>query len=162
MSRQSYHGQFEHPVRAFAFGIGLILLLGGGFAVGIQAGGKSDSASGVETVVRKVGVVHVVTVPTPVVKTVVHDGQSRIVTVPRTRVVIVKQKNGGNVLGFLQSGASSAALSPTTLLVPNSAASVETTTVTETETQTVTETTTVTDTSDTTDTTGTTGTTTGP
>ncbi len=170
MSRLDYHGQFEHPVRAFAFGVGLILLLGGGFAVGIQAGGKSDAASGVETVVHRVGTVRVVTVPTPVTTTVVRDGVSKVVQVPRTRVVIVKQK-GHSVLGFLENGASTAALSPTTLLVPNVAAPLGSTatvtetqlqTVTETETTTVTITTGTTDTTTTTGTTGTTGTTSGP
>jgi hypothetical protein len=166
VSRQGYHGQFEHPVRAFAFGIALILLLGGGFVVGIQAGGKSDAASGVETVVRSVGTLHVVTVPTPVTRTVVHNGVSSVVTVPKTRVVIVKQK-GHSVLGFLESGGTTAALSPTTVLVPNAVANSAPTTVTVTETQTetqvqtVTETTTVTDTG-TTGTTDTTGTTSGP
>jgi hypothetical protein len=169
VSRLDYHGQFDHPVRAFAFGVALILLLGGGFVVGIQAGGKSESASGVETVVRKVGTVRVVTVPTPVTRTVVRNGVSTVVTVPKTRVVILKEK-GHSVLGFLESGSSTADASPTTVLLPNIAAPLETTTVTETQLETVTETqsTTVTvttgttDTTTTTDTTGTTGTTTGP
>lgn len=169
MSRLDYHGQFDHPVRAFAFGVALIVLLGGGFIVGIQAANQSDSASGVETVLRKVHTVRVVTVPTPVTRTVVRDGVSTVVQVPRTRVVIVKQK-GHSVLGFLESGSSTAALSPTTVLIPNVAAPAETTTVTETQLQTVTETETstvtvttgTTDTTTTTDSTGTTGTTTGP
>src|SRR5690348_1322631 len=139
MSRLDYHGQFDHPVRAFAFGIALILLLGGGFAVGIQTGGKPESASGVETVTRKVGAVRVVTVPTPVTRTLVRDGVSTVVKVPKTRVVIVKEK-GHSVLGFLESGSSTADTSPTTVLLPNIAAPLQTTTITETQLQTVTET----------------------
>ena len=138
MSRLDYHGQFEHPVRAFAFGVGLILLLGGGFRRRDSGRGQVRAASGVETVVQKVGTLRVVTVPTPVTTTVVRDGVSKVVEVPRTRVVIVKQK-GHSVLGFLENGASTAALSPTTLLVPNVACPRSTATVTETQLQTVTE-----------------------
>ena len=33
-----YHGGFDHPVRSFVIGVALLVLLFGGFVVGVEAG----------------------------------------------------------------------------------------------------------------------------
>src|SRR4051794_41244506 len=38
MRQSQYQGGFDHPVRAFVIGVTLLVLLFGGFAVGIEAG----------------------------------------------------------------------------------------------------------------------------
>ena len=38
MRDSRYHGSFDHPVRAFLIGVTLLVLLFGGFVVGIEAG----------------------------------------------------------------------------------------------------------------------------
>lgn len=90
MRQAKYHGGFDHPRRAFLLGVGLLVLLFGGFAVGIEAGTHPmDPTSAALRVVS--GGVRTVTVQTPVVRTVIR-GNTRVVRLEgatRTQVVVL-------------------------------------------------------------------------
>jgi hypothetical protein len=159
---RAYHGGFEHPVRAFVIGVTLLVLLFGGFVVGIEAG-TSPSDGTVLRVVTHHGVRYV-TIPEPVTSTVVSDGRTEVVTLPgseRTRIVVI-HRNGRTLLAYQAPAANGTTGTLKTLYVATPQTVTETeagTTVTlpgttETVTQTVTETDTSPGSSDTGGTTG--------
>jgi hypothetical protein len=77
-----YHGSFDHPVRAFVIGVTLLVLLFGGFAVGIEAGTHPIEQTGAAVqVVTTKGRVQTITVPVPVVRTVI-NGHTSVITLP--------------------------------------------------------------------------------
>jgi hypothetical protein len=77
-----YHGGFDHPVRAFLIGVTLLVLLFGGFAVGIEAGTHPiEQTRAAVRVVTINGHVQTITVPVPVVRTVI-NGHTSVVRLP--------------------------------------------------------------------------------
>jgi hypothetical protein len=92
VEQPKYHGGFDHPRRAFLLGVGLLVLLFGGFAVGIEAG--THPLHPISAAVRVVsGDVRTVTVQTPVVRTVIR-GTTRVVRLQgstRTQVVVIHE-----------------------------------------------------------------------
>ena len=63
MRDSRYHGSFDHPVRAFLIGVTLLVLLFGGFVVGIEAGTNPIEQTGATVrVVTMKGHVQTVTV----------------------------------------------------------------------------------------------------
>ncbi|HEY0389377.1 MAG TPA: hypothetical protein VGC71_13130 [Gaiellales bacterium] len=140
MRRARYHGGFDHPVRAFVIGTTLLLLLFGGFVVGIEAGTHPLEQAAVTRVpVTTVGA-HTVTVQTPVVSTVVH-GSARLVrlTTTETRVVVI-HRNGKTIIAYEPAPGSAATSGPLSENPPTFY-TVPTETVTETQpSDTVTET----------------------
>src|ERR1700751_5122188 len=93
-----YHGGFEHPVRSFAIGVTLLVLLFGGFVVGVEAGTHPlEQAASTQLVAQ--GSVHTVTVQVPVVRKVV-DGHTRVLRpLTRTRVVVI-HRNGKTIIAY--------------------------------------------------------------
>ncbi len=82
MRDSRYHGSFDHPVRAFLIGVTLLVLLFGGFAVGIEAGTHPIERTGAAVqVLTTKGRVQTITVPVPVVRTVI-NGHTSVVTLP--------------------------------------------------------------------------------
>jgi hypothetical protein len=83
-----YHGGFEHPVRAFVIGSTLLVLLFGGFVVGVEAGTHpmDSTRANLRLVTTKV-----VRVPTPVVRTVIRGSTrvERLAGATRTQVVVI-------------------------------------------------------------------------
>jgi hypothetical protein len=150
-----YQGGFEHPLRAFLIGVGFLVLLFGGFAVGIEMGTHPDEAVSPAVKVMTVRHGHTVTVELPVARTVI-NGSTKFVTLPGSvrRRVIVIHKDGHDILAFAapagstaQSGVAAAAAdtSSTVYVSPPQTVTEPGTTVTETAPgSTVTETETVT------------------
>jgi hypothetical protein len=150
--RVQYQGGFEHPLRAFLIGTGLLVLLFGGFAVGIEASTHPLESTDAARTVRGASV-RTVTVQQPVVRTVI-KGNGKVVRLPgsTTTQVVVIHRDGRTLLGYLapaptaDSGAPDAAGGASTVYVPAPTTVTEppvTETVTEppvTETVTVTET----------------------
>jgi len=97
-----YHGSFDHPVRAFLIGVTLMVLLFGGFVVGIEAGKNPIEQTGAAVqVVTTKGHGHTVTVGLPVVSTVI-DGRTSVVTLPgsvRRRVVVI-HRHGKTIYAY--------------------------------------------------------------
>jgi hypothetical protein len=141
-----YHGSFDHPVRAFLIGVTLLVLLFGGFVVGTEAGKNPiEQTSAAVRVVTTKGHVQTITVPVPLVRTVI-NGHTSVVTLPGT---VRRQVVGGKTTytyggieaapaadsGLTDSGAT--IFVPTTLTVTTPPETVtsppETVTVTETE-----------------------------
>jgi type VI secretion system secreted protein VgrG len=157
VARGDYHGSFQHPLRAFFVGIGLLVLLVGGWVIGVEAGSPPSSAHTSVRLVTKFGQpkMRVVTVSQPVVSTVVSDRTKtvRIQGVGPTRVVVL-HTGGKQVVAYLpvdQVPALKAAAeeaTPLTVYVPDPVTVTETVTETtsETATETVTETATETET----------------
>ena len=146
MRDSRYHGSFDHPVRAFLIGVTLLVLLFGGFVVGIEAGKNPiEQTSAAVRVVTSKGHVQTITVPVPVVRTVI-NGHTSVVTLPGT---VRRQVVGGKTTyiyaaieaapgadsGLTVSGAT--IFAPTTVTVTTPPETVtsppETVTVTETE-----------------------------
>ena len=109
MPHSQYQGGFDHPVRAFVIGVTLLVLLFGGFAVGIEAGThpRTLSASTVEVSG---------TVTTQVVTKKVNSGvitvQGQVVKLPGTTTtkvvrVIVVRDHRGRVHFYLQPASTS-------------------------------------------------------
>jgi len=97
-----YHGGFEHPVRAFLIGVTLLVLLFGGFAIGIEAGKNPIEPTGAAVrVVTTKGRVQTVTVGLPVARTVI-DGRTRVVTLPGSvrRQVVVIHRGGKTIYAY--------------------------------------------------------------
>jgi hypothetical protein len=84
-----YHGSFEHPVRAFVIGVTLLVLLFGGFVVGVEAGTHPLEQAAVTRLTVTHPRVHTVTVGA---LTTVVDGHTRTINVAseKTRVVIIR------------------------------------------------------------------------
>jgi hypothetical protein len=90
VEQPKYHGGFDHPRRAFLLGVGLLVLLFGGFAVGIEAGTHPLEPTSAALPAAGGGV-RTVTVQTPVVRTVIR-GNTRVVRLEgstRTQVVVI-------------------------------------------------------------------------
>jgi hypothetical protein len=171
MRHSQYQGGFDHPLRAFVIGVTLLVLLFGGFAVGVEAGThpRTLAASTIE-VSGTVGT----QVVTQKVNSRVITVQGEVVKLPGTtstkvvRVIVVRDHQG-RVHYYLQPASTSSSgepLAASTVVLTGSPITITgpTTTVTQTETApgtTVTETETVTETAPTT-TTQTSNTTTTP
>ena len=150
MARGDYHGSFQHPLRAFFVGTGLLVLLVGGWVIGVEAGSPPSSAHVVTHLVTEFGQpkLRVITVSQPVVSTVVSDRTKtvRIQGVGPTRVVVI-HTGGKEVVAYLPIDqvpaltAAAESATPLTVYVPDPVTVTQTVTETATETQTVTETT---------------------
>jgi hypothetical protein len=114
MRQSQYQGGFDHPLRAFVIGVTLLVLLFGGFAVGIEAGThpRTLAASTVE-VSGMVG--------TQVVTRKVNSGvvtiQGEVVKLPGTNTtrvvrVIVVRDHQGRVHYYLQPASTSSGGEP--------------------------------------------------
>ena len=102
MRDSRYHGSFDHPVRAFLIGVTLLVLLFGGFVVGIEAGTHPIEQTGQAVrVVTTKGHVHIVTVGLPVARTVI-NGSTRVVTLPGSvrRQVVVIHRDGKTIYAY--------------------------------------------------------------
>ena len=154
-----YHGGFDHPVRSFVIGVTLMVLLFGGFVVGVEAGTHPlEHATSTELVAQ--GSVQTVTVTSPAVTTVV-NGQRRLIRLSsglpsfRTRFVVIRR--GGKIIRYETLPATTGSSGPQNAAAPT-VYSIVTTVVTSTQTVTetgTTDTVTVTDTgTGTTDTSG--------
>jgi hypothetical protein len=138
--RVQYQGGFEHPLRAFLIGISLLVLLFGGFAVGIEAGTHPLESTDAARTVREAAV-RTVTVQQPVVSTVI-KGNGKVVRLPgsTTTQVVVVHRGGRTLFGYLtpastsQSGEATPA-STVYLPAPEGTTVTETTTSTETVTE---------------------------
>src|ERR1700751_4301780 len=100
MRERAYHGGFEHPVRAFVIGVTLLVLLFGGFVVGIEAGTTPSDGTALRVVAHHR--VRSVTAPQPVTSTVVSDGRTEGGTLPgseRTRIVVI-HRNGRTLFAY--------------------------------------------------------------
>jgi len=130
-----YHGSFEHPVRAFLIGVTLLVLLFGGFAVGIEAGKNPIEQTGAAfRVVTTKGHVRTIKVPEPVVRTVI-NGHTSVIRLPGTvHRQVVGGKTiytyGGGVIEPAPGADTSLTNSATTFLVPTTV--TEPVTVTDT------------------------------
>jgi hypothetical protein len=97
-----YHGSFDHPVRAFLIGVTLLVLLFGGFVVGIEAGKNPiEQTSAVVRVVTTKGHVETITIGLPVARTVI-DGRTSVVTLSgsvRQRVVVI-HRHGRTIYAY--------------------------------------------------------------
>jgi len=139
----TYHGSFEHPLRAFAVGVTLLVLLFGGFALGVEAGAPPADRTSVRVITRHRQ--HVVKVAEPVTTRVVNGGRTQVVHLPgsvRTRVVVIRRhghtivayrapSSGGDRAGTLQT---LYVETPVTVTVTEPGSAVtETSTVTVTE-----------------------------
>jgi hypothetical protein len=142
MRHSQYHGGFDHPVRAFVIGVTLLVLLFGGFAVGIEAGThpRTLAASTIE-VSGTVGT----TVVTQKVNSRVITVQGQVVKLPgstTTKVVrvIVVRDHRGRVHFYLQPASTSSSGVPlaaaSTVVLTGSPITITgpTTTVTQTDT----------------------------
>ena len=95
MRDSRYHGSFDHPVRAFLIGVTLLVLLFGGFAVGIEAGTHPIEQTGAAVqVVTTNGHVQTIRVRVPVGRTV-NNGHTSVVRLPGT---LHRQVVGGKVI----------------------------------------------------------------
>src|SRR5436305_1074186 len=98
MPHSQYQGGFDHPVRAFVIGVTLLVLLFGGFAVGIEAG-THPHALAVSTV--EVAGTARTRVVTQKVNSRVITVHGQVVTLPGTntttkvvRVILVRDRHG--------------------------------------------------------------------
>ena len=154
MRHSQYQGGFDHPVRAFVIGVTLLVLLFGGFAVGVEAGTHPRTLA-VSTI--KVSGTATTTVVTQKVNSHVVKVQGEVVKLPgttTTRVVrvIVVRDHQGLVHSYLQPASTSTSgepLAAATVVLTGAPITITgpPTTVTQTETvpgSTVTDTQTVT------------------
>jgi hypothetical protein len=126
-----YHGGFEHPVRAFVIGVTLLVLLFGGFVVGVEAGTHPLEQAAVRRLTESQVSVHTVTVAPVVVRTVV-NGHTRTMRLPSTRTrVIVIHRNGKTIIE--SAPATTTASGPQSAAPPATLYTVPTSTVTVTE-----------------------------
>jgi hypothetical protein len=154
MRHSQYQGGLDHPVRAFVIGVTLLVLLFGGFAVGIEAGTHPRTLAA--STIKVSG-----TVGTPQkVNSRVITVQGEVVTLPGTTAtkvvrVIVVRDHQGRVHYYLQPASTSSSGVPlaaaSTVVLTGSPITITgpPTTVTQTDTApptTVTETQTVTET----------------
>ena len=154
MRHSQYQGGFDHPVRAFVIGVTLLVLLFGGFAVGVEAGTHPRTLA-VSTI--KVSGTATTTTVTQTVNSHVVKVQGEVVKLPgttTTRVVrvIVVRDHQGRVHYYLQPASTSTSgepLAAATVVLTGAPITITgpPTTVTQTETvpgSTVTDTQTVT------------------
>jgi hypothetical protein len=144
-----YQGGFEHPVRSFLIGIALLVLLFGGFVVGIEAGTQPSASGGTRTLTVGGQRLRVVTVQQPVVKTTVGRATTIVRLLGPGRTAAVVRDGDSTLVGYLSQQhrgrivSSSAFREAGTIYLPSPVTVTET--VTETVTQTVTDTTGTTD-----------------
>jgi hypothetical protein len=141
MRHSQYQGGFDHPVRAFVIGVTLLVLLFGGFAVGIEAGTHPRTLAA--STIKVSG-----TVGTRVVKQQVNSRvitvQGEVVKLPGTSTtkvvrVIVVRDHQGRVHYYLQPASTSSSGEPlpaSTVVLAGSPITITgpPTTVTQTET----------------------------
>ena len=133
MRDSRYHGSFDHPVRAFLIGVTLLVLLFGGFVVGIEAGKNPIEQTGAAVrVVTTKGHVRTITVLAPVVRTV-HNGHTSVVRLPGT---VHRQVVGGKTVYTYGGGVIEPAPGADTGLTNTASTFFIPTTVTETVTET--------------------------
>ncbi|HEX2587213.1 MAG TPA: hypothetical protein VHL51_03025 [Gaiellales bacterium] len=131
MRGAKYHGGFDHPVRSFVIGVTLLVLLFGGFVIGVEAGTHPLEQTAVTRIVGSQGSVHAVTVQ-PVVSTVI-NGRTRFIPVSSTRTrVVVIHRNGKTIIAYEPAPGSTAASGPDSA-APPTLYTMPTTTVTVTE-----------------------------
>src|SRR6478736_3513891 len=114
MRHSQYQGGFDHPVRAFVIGVTLLVLLFGGFAVGVEAGTHPRTLA-VSTI--KVSGTATTTTVTQTVNSHVVKVQGEVVKLPgttTTRVVrvIVVRDHRGRVHYYLQPASTSTSGEP--------------------------------------------------
>jgi len=140
MRQSQYQGGFDHPLRAFVIGVTLLVLLFGGFAVGIEAGTHPQAlavstvevsgAAGTRVVTQKVNS-RVITVHGEVIKL---PGST---TTKVVKVIRVRDRHG-RVHYYLQPASTSSSGEPlaaaSTVVVTEAPIAGPTTTVTQTET----------------------------
>src|SRR3954447_6750753 len=141
MRHSQYQGGFDHPVRAFVIGVTLLVLLFGGFAVGIEAGTHPRTlATSTVEVSGTVGT----RVVTQKVNSRVITVQGQVVKLPGTTTtkvvrVIVVRDHQGRVHYYLQPASTSSSgepLAASTVVLTGSPITITgtPTTVTQTET----------------------------
>jgi hypothetical protein len=161
MPARRYQGSFDHPVRAFFIGMSLLMLLFGGFVVGIEAGTNPRRVADVQTITVNGKTLTLAADPQTITATELRDGKTKLVRVKGesfTRVVTVTKEGRTVVIGVVAPAKTvdgtvlptditplqtPVTLPPTTVTVT---LPLETTTVTTTEVVTTTVTSTVTDT----------------
>jgi hypothetical protein len=116
-------------VRSFVIGVTLLVLLFGGFVIGVEAGTHPLEQTAVTRIVGSQGSVHDVTIQQPVVSTVI-NGRTRFIRL-RTRVVVI-HRNGRTIIAYEPAPGSTAASGPDSAAAPT-LYTVPTTTVTVTE-----------------------------
>ncbi|MDX6533889.1 MAG: hypothetical protein QOF68_1633, partial [Gaiellales bacterium] len=161
MAARRYQGSFDHPLRAFLIGMSLLVLLFGGFVVGIEAGTNPRRVADIQTVTIDGQTITLAANTETVTTTILKDGKTKLVRVPGesfTRVVTVTEQGEVVLIGVvapaktLDGGRTVVPAVVTTLanpvtlpastvtLPPETLTDIVTSTVTETETSTVTET----------------------
>jgi len=122
-----YHGSFEHPVRAFLIGVTLLVLLFGGFVVGIEAGKNPIEQTGAAVrVVTTKGHVRTIKVMETVVRTVI-NGHTSVVSLPGT---VHRQVVGGKTVYIFRGSVIEPASAADTSLTNSAMTFLVTTTVT--------------------------------
>ena len=134
MRDSRYHGSFDHPVRAFLIGVTLMVLLFGGFVVGIEAGKNPIEQTGAAVQVVTHKGVRTVKVPEPVVRTVV-NGHTSVIKLPGT---VHRQVVGGKTVFIYRGSVIEPAPGADTSLTNSAMTVLIPTTVTDTVTDTVT------------------------
>jgi hypothetical protein len=100
MRDPGYQGSFDHPVRSFLIGVGLLVLLFGGFVVGIEASSQPSASGGTRTLTVGGQRLRVVTVQQPGVRTTV-GGSTKIVRLHRpARTAAVVGDGGLTLFGY--------------------------------------------------------------
>lgn len=138
-----YQGGFDHPVRAFVIGVTLLVLLFGGFVVGVEAGTRPSS---VATSTIEVSGTAGTRVVTEKVNSRVITIQGKVVRLPGTsttkvvRVIVVRDRRG-RVQYYLQPASTSGSGTPlaaSTVVLTGSPLTITgpPTTVTQTQTET--------------------------
>ena len=128
MRDSRYHGSFDHPVRAFLIGVTLLVLLFGGFVVGIEAGTHPIEQTGQAVrVVTTKGHVRTITDFSPVVRTV-HNGHTSVVRLPGT---VHRRVVGGKTVYIFRGSVIEPAPAADTILTNSATTFLVPTTVTE-------------------------------
>src|SRR5689334_16320628 len=94
-----YHGGFDHPVRSFVIGVTLLVLLFGGFVVGVEAGTHPLEQAAATRLAEQVSVRTVTHTHRIQVVRAVIDGHTRVIRIPtlQTRLVVVHRGGGISV-----------------------------------------------------------------
>jgi hypothetical protein len=148
MRDPGYQGSFDHPVRSFLIGVGLLVLLFGGFVVGIEASSQPSAIGGTRTLTVGGQRLRVVTVQQPVVRTTVGGATTIVRLLGPGRTAAVVRDGDSTLVGYLSrhrgsTVSSSAFRQAGTIYLPSPVTVTET--ITETVTQTITDTTGTTD-----------------
>lgn len=118
-------------MRSFVIGVTLLVLLFGGFVIGVEAGTHPLEQTAVTRIIGSQGSVHDVTVQ-PVASTVI-NGRTRFIRLSSTRTrVVVIHRNGKTIIAYEPAPGSTASSGPDSAAAPT-LYTVPTTTVTVTE-----------------------------